>query len=249
MRAVVVGILCALFLASVGVRAQQERPTPAPIVDAADEAWQVNGEPLLLDGLVFAAAGPDRFFDGNLMVRSGVYRGIPVYQDKTLEPWSVVYVPVAGHQMRPYERLRIGQLAGTAGSRTPSVPAPLTAQSEDEALLAAATSSTAVGTSGIAPPVAPLTATETSRREETRGPEKPPARAAGSTAREPNGIYIEFDDARWYGSGSPVSFSASLFVPMGTYLGIVVYRLKTDRENRIWVPVVPGGPLAPYSKR
>src|SRR5688572_33397323 len=56
------------------------------------------------------------------MVRVGHYNGVPLYADTTLEPHSIVFVPVGRGQMQPYERLRAGDLAGTSGSRLPSFP-------------------------------------------------------------------------------------------------------------------------------
>ena len=61
-------------------------------------------------------------FDGKVMAPVGVYQRVPVYADVTLEPYSVVYVPVARNQLRVYERRRDGELAATTGSRTPSFP-------------------------------------------------------------------------------------------------------------------------------
>ncbi len=55
------------------------------------------------------------FFSGDQMVRTGYYNGVPLYADTTIEPYSVVLVPVGRGQMRPYERIRDGELAGTTG--------------------------------------------------------------------------------------------------------------------------------------
>jgi len=96
-------------------------PTPPPQVTANAE-WQVSGEPIFYTGDFYYRTGPDVFFDGNVMKRTGVNRGVPLYEDSTLEPYSIVYVPVGRNLMRPYERRRAGQLAGTVGSRTPSFP-------------------------------------------------------------------------------------------------------------------------------
>ena len=56
------------------------------------------------------------------MMQQGVYQGVPIYADVTLQPFSVVYVPITRSTMRAYERKREGDLAGTTGSRTPSFP-------------------------------------------------------------------------------------------------------------------------------
>ena len=47
------------------------------------------------------------------MVRSGTYGNVPIYVRTTQEPGSIIYVPLAGGLMRPYERPRSGDLAGT----------------------------------------------------------------------------------------------------------------------------------------
>jgi hypothetical protein len=249
MRTFMLAVFVAVAIPALPARAQLNlQPTPPPIVDAANEAWQIAGEPLLMDGLIYIPSGPERFFDGNVMVRTGAYRGIPLYQDRTLEPASIVYVPISGNQVRPYERRRAGELAQTVGSRTPGFPVqPASATSEPDfrAIVAA---SRPVATAGLEYPEAAgpaITAAATSAAAARRTG----VAVTTSNANASNGIYIEFDGARWYGSGRAVSFSPGLFVPAGTYSGVPVYRLTTDHRDRIWVPVVAGGPLAPYSKR
>ena len=241
MRSLLLSVFVVGLAAAAG--AQQLTPEPAPLVDASHEPWQIQSEPLLVDGLVYLPSGPNRFFDPNLMTRTGVYRGIPIYQDRSLEPYSIVYVPIGGGQMRPYERRRTGDLAGTTGSRMPSFPVEATGTPSDEDRIVAASGSWATGTTLPAQPPPPAAAVETPSATELM-----PLVAKPRPLKEPNGIYIEFNGAKWYGSGRPVSYS-TLFEQIGTYSGVPVYRLKTDHRDRVWVPVVPGGPLAPYSKR
>ena len=80
------------------------QPTPPPIVTAESTTWFQNGEPVTWDGSVFVVSGARRPFDGNVMVRSGIFRGIPLYTDATLEANTVVLVPMPGGWMQPYER-------------------------------------------------------------------------------------------------------------------------------------------------
>src|SRR4029079_355600 len=80
---------------------------------------------------------------GYQMVRSGSYRGIPLYIDSTIEPYSIVFVPLTGGRMQPYERRRTGNLAGTTGSRAPSLPTQIATEM--------------IGTSGVAQAPAPPT--------------------------------------------------------------------------------------------
>src|SRR5258705_10623805 len=123
MRRVLSWILLTLLLVAAPAAAQiQSRPTDAPIVTAENEAWYVNGEPIQFAGDLFYQAGADVFFNGNTMVRSGNFNGVPLYTDTTREPYSVVFVPIGRGLMQPYERPRQGNLAGTTASRTPSFP-------------------------------------------------------------------------------------------------------------------------------
>jgi hypothetical protein len=239
-------LLLSVFVATVlalsqTMRAQFLFQETEPRVDAAQEQWQISGEPIFVDGLIYYPSGPDRFFDGNVMSRTGSYRGIPVYQDRTIEPNSIVFVPLGNRRMRPYERRRTGELAGTSGSRAPSFPvgtsSPLEPAPTDAELAGAA----AIGTGGSrpAPPqaTAPVVSQTPKRLESIPEP----------TGR--SGIFINFEDARWYGSGAPLPYSSDSFTPVGNYNGFVVYRMKNDPRDRVWVPVVEGGPLAQYSKR
>src|SRR5688572_20311342 len=98
------------------------RPTEAPIVTAENDAWYRRGEPVVVSGEFYYPAGPVVFFNGNVMVRTAHYNGVPLYSDTTLEPHSVVLLPIGRGMMQPYERVRDGDLAGTSGSRAPSFP-------------------------------------------------------------------------------------------------------------------------------
>src|SRR5215210_6499299 len=102
-------ILLTWVLAASPAAAQiQSRPTDAPIVTADNESWYVNREAIQFAGDLYFPAGATVFFNGNTMVRSGHYNGVPLYSDTTVEPYSLVYVPVARGLMQPYERPRQG---------------------------------------------------------------------------------------------------------------------------------------------
>jgi hypothetical protein len=64
-----------------------------------------------------------------------------------------------------------------------------------------------------------------------------------------NGVWLEFNGARWYSNGPASSFSLDRFEPVGEYHGFPVYRDKTSGTDDIWVSVVKEGPVAPYAKR
>src|ERR671924_587657 len=103
-----------LFLAAAPLAAQiQSRPTDPPIVTAVNESWYQLREPIQFAGELYYPAGPTVFFNGNSMVRTGHYNGVPLYADTTVEPYSIVYVPIAGGLMQPYERVRRGELASS----------------------------------------------------------------------------------------------------------------------------------------
>src|SRR5436190_1682286 len=117
-----------LLLASPVHGQVQNRPTDPPIVTAVNESWYQLREPVQFAGDVYYPAGPAIFFDGNVMVRTGHYNGVPLYANTTLEPYSVVLVPISRGLMQPYERRRRGDVAGTTGSRAPSFPVGLGGQ-------------------------------------------------------------------------------------------------------------------------
>jgi hypothetical protein len=248
----------AVLIPNIG-NAQLIQPTPPPLVTAASASWQINGEPVFFSGQFYYPAGPTVYFDGNVMVRSGVYQMVPLYSDTTIEPFSVVFVPVGGKVMRPYERKRDGQLAGTVGSRAPSFPI----QRDAEVSLAA-------GRPGIQmPPMSvgePVAIAESARPVGTVGTMVPsavssapapmversrPRRSAIESipaARSNAGIWIEYDGARWRNAGAAMSYEPDRFAPIGEYRGFPVYRDKVSTADRIYVAAVQDGPLVPYKR-
>src|SRR4051794_11199520 len=124
MRAIVLGVFLsvAVLIPKMSTAQVYRSPTAAPAVTAAGTHWFGAGDPIFYAGNFYFPAGPSVFFDGNVMNRTGNYYGVPLYEDATLEPYSIVYVPIGGTLMRPYERRREGELVGTVGSRMPSFP-------------------------------------------------------------------------------------------------------------------------------
>src|SRR5688572_3085929 len=118
--------LLAMLVAAPAAAQIQSRPTDPPLVTAANESWYQLREPVQFAGDLYYPAGAVQFFNGNTMVRTGHYNGVPLYADATVEPYSVILVPVSRGLMQPYEKLRRGDLAGTTGSRAPSFPVQLT---------------------------------------------------------------------------------------------------------------------------
>ncbi len=124
MRAAVLGVFLFLstLMPTIGTAQVYRSATPAPQVTAAGADWQAQREPIYFAGNTYYPTGPNVFFDQWVMSRTGTYKGVPLYMDSTLQPYSIIYVPIGGNLLRPYERRRDGELAGTVGNRMPSFP-------------------------------------------------------------------------------------------------------------------------------
>lgn len=246
------------------------RPTPAPIVTANEETWFLSGEPITVEGSFYYPAGPQVFFDANRMVRSGSYRGVPLYADTTLEPYMKVFVPLSGGLMQPYERRRAGDLAGSTGSEAPSFPVSTAAEA------APAEPAPIESVQAPAPPMlgetsdraqarAMTDAAEATRRagqrsQTIRGREVPvssagripPQRDLVQLGVKPlglNEVYVEYEGARWRSAGRAIALSSDRFVQVGTYHDFPVYAEKNDAQapRTIYLPS-RSGLIAPYER-
>ena len=249
-------IAAATFLALIPVTAGAQavlQPAPAPVVTAESTTWFQAAQPIESNGALYYQAGAVRFFDRNQMVRSGSFNGIPLYTDTTLEPNSVVFVPLSGGRMQPYERQRTGDLTGTIGSLATALPPvtptaatapepirqamapPAFAAPYDPALVAPVTGDASIGS--IPQPTAVGT---TGRSVPTRA----------TTLHPPTGlnsIWINFDGKRWVSRGKAIDYDAASLMQVGTYHGWSVYTRNGDRST-IYIPTTPGR-LAPYTAR
>jgi hypothetical protein len=231
--------------------------TPPPAITAANSPWQPGGEPILHAGNYYYPAGPTVFFDGRVMVQVDTWFGVPLYEDSTLEPYSIVYLPIGGHQMRPYERRREGELAGTVGSRVPSFPVE---RHRQPALLAAA------DTMRVAPPSARDRSDSLTGRLNADARTPAPSSqdntfvAHGAVTISPrdqtlddrrpyNGLWIEIDGVRWYSGGPAQIYDADRFERSADYRGFPVYRERSGPADRIFVTTTMGGLLAPFDRR
>jgi hypothetical protein len=261
-----VGVLAALVLlvsavAGRGVAAQVTyQPTPEPAVTAENERWYLEVEPITYSGAFYYPTGPQVYFNRHEMVRSGSYDGVPIYVRPTIDAFSVVYVPLPGGRMQPYERRREGELAGTTGNVAPSFPVATASEGYREPgpgnVPEAAGPPTFIGS-------APVSTAPSAPRGGPAGmagaPDTSAAEPVGTTgplasARRPqglNGIFIEYDGSRWFSSGSAVEFDPGRFTPVGEYRGFTVYAARGDRSGTIYLPVAEGASalLAPYSRR
>ena len=238
----------------------QSRPTDAPVVTAANESWYVSGEPLQFAGDLYYPAGAIVFFNGNTMVRSGTYNGVPLYTDTTLQPYSIVYVPIQRGLLQPYERPRRGALAGTLASRTPSFPVRITSTAFGSfgVLPQAAAAPTALpepidAISGytpeeppaaVLPLVAPL-ANTTSTNAATANTDTGMTFATIGRPTSNDGVWILYLGEKWISAGPAVSITPESFRVVGTYGGFPVFSRNDGSEQVIYVPT-RAGLAAPY---
>jgi hypothetical protein len=232
-------LFVAVLLPTTGNAQAFQFRTPPPEVSAAGAPWQIDGEPVMVNGITYYATHGFRFFDGQIMSQAGTYERVPVYTDVTLEPNSEIYVPIGNGRLRVYERRRDGELAGTTGSHVPAFPAEAPAAAPREA---------SVGTAGSSVPAiaregAPVLPPDTSTPRRTSILTSV-TRPSGSM----NGVWLEFAGARWYSDGPAVPYAPERFERAGEYRGFPVYRDRTSPRDRIWVAVVQDGPLAPYAR-
>ena len=230
------------------------RPTPVPIVTAENEFWYLEGEPITFSGSIYYPAGPEIYFIPYEMVRSGEFRGIPLYSRTTIEPFSKVFVPLPGGRMLPYERRRAGDLAGTAGSTVPAFP--IVNPSEEAmdpttyGIAQAAVSPTMLTqTIGADVPAAGRAAAPVA----TTGTTYEPPRGPLVSARLPQGlnsVFVTYGDKQWFSSGQAVLLDQSRFRRVGDLNGFAVYAREGD-ENTIYVAVTTQTDtlVAPYRAR
>jgi hypothetical protein len=230
----------------------QSRPTDPPLVTAANESWFVLREPVQFAGDLYYPAGAAVFFNGNTMVRTGHYNGVPLYADTTLEPFSIVLVPVSRGTLQPYARLRLDGTVGTTGIRPllMAAVAPTSPPLSPGAISVFTPESTAivpaprpaivvrddsvpvtevVGTTGIA-----------ATRRQTAVPVV--------SLRQPesnDGVWIMFGGEKWVSAGTAVPLVAADFVRVGDYSGFPVFARRDFAQEIIYLPS-RAGLVAPY---
>ncbi|HET9272411.1 MAG TPA: hypothetical protein VFO31_29740 [Vicinamibacterales bacterium] len=266
MRAILVTSL--LTVLAVPAAAQMiSRPTDAPQVSAAGESWYRLREPIQYAGELYYPAGASVFFNGNSMVRTGHYNGVPLYADATRDPYSLVLVPIGGGQLQPYERRRRGDLAGSTGTTLPSFPIALRPDGPVVPMAAGAPTNLPLSTGAIStftpevtPPVVYLPAVATAAApacscEPTAVPATavvpplPTDRVAVLSARRPDnndGVWIRFDNATWVSTGAAEPRTTA-FTQVGEHAGFAVFR-KQDGGDVIYLQSREGV-LAPYRRK
>jgi hypothetical protein len=251
--------------------------TPPPFATAENESWYLNGSPISLNGTVYYPSGPILHFNRNEMLPTGIFEHIPIYSRTTQEPGSIVYVPLPGGLVKPYERRRAGDLAGTSGSTAPGFPVVLPAEQSRNPAIAfeqaaariavpreVATAGfmygarqtgpeSALGTGEAPAPVGTGGAAAVEAAAERYGA-VPTVRGPFQTARRPvglNGLFIEFQGRKWFSAGPAVEFAADMFTRIGDYQGFAIYQEHGAGQGVIYVPVTAGTPglLVPYKAR
>lgn len=235
------------------------QPTPPPLVTAENEPWYANAEPIFFAGNLYDPSGAKTHFNGNEMVLSGLHRSIPMYIRPTVEPNRVLYVPLSGGLMQPYERRRT-DIAGKVGSSTPSfpiLPSEPSAGVSPQAAAPAAVIAAAIPAAPVvvtAPPVRPAPARVVAREAVgTSGLMAAPRRPATTAVRPTglNGVFVEFNDVRWFSSGPATAFDPALYTRVGQHHGFPVYTRKDGAGATIYIPMILDKTdfVAPYSRR
>ena len=236
-----------LLLSTPALAQVNSRPTDPPIVTAENESWYRLGEPLTFAGSFYYAAGAVTFFNGNVMVRTGHYNGVPLYADTTLEPYSIVFVPIGRGQMQPYERVRDGELAGTSGSRPPSFPG--RSYRGGDVLLAAPGAPTnaplPIGAIGVFTPDAGVAATTgLSPAPPAIAPSEPSQLRPGKPFRY-DSISVQFNGAKWVMAGPSVTARPAAVRQIAEYMGFPVYAAPGREQELIYIPITESR-LAPF---
>ena len=223
-----IGLVVALIVPAISSgQGLSQQPTPPPTVTAESEPWFAARAPLLFGGTLYYPAGPQVHFNQNEMVRTGYFGAIPVYVRTTIEPGSVIFVPLSGGLMQPYERRRSSELPGTEGSERRAAPAFDSSPTTFADAVQNPPPPRAVGTSGMI----------------RKDPLASAARPVGL-----NGVFVTFDNQRWFSSGEAVPFEVGTFRPIGSLGGFAVYS-HPAHPGTIYIPVAKEAAalVAPYS--
>jgi len=257
-------LLCASFavsLCAARVHTQIKlQPTPEPRVTAENEPWFQIREPVIFAGEYYYPGGPAIHFLANEMVPSGLYRGVPLYSRTTIEPNSVVFVPIGGGMMQPYERRRTGDLVGTTGSAVPSLPVDMSPTSSAPRTIQAA-GPPVVSSQPVEEPPAGAYASDLLTRSRETG--KAPAASTSSAARVSSsssikprkadtskGIFVEFQNERWYSTGRPQALDPASLKRVGELNGFPVFTTRDSINATIYIPIAKDADAyASYSKR
>jgi hypothetical protein len=231
--------------------------TPLPTVTAENERWYLNGEPITYAGNLYVPSGAQIYFNANEMVRSGFYMGVPLYTRTTLEPYSIVFVPLAGGRMQPYERPRTGELTGTAGSTPSALPAaeqtvppgglaPQAAgpPSQTTQVMAMQLPRPQVIAPAVPEGLPPSAVASSGSAVGTGGRTSAPTHTRiGGRPQGTNSIFVEYEGRRWYPIGWPQPVDTSRLERVGELKGFPVWGNAPD-PTVLFIPVTHGSTLA-----
>lgn len=237
-------VLAVLFAAASAPAQSFSVPTPAPVVSAVGHDWYDQRLPVFYAGDRYYPAGPRYHFDPNVMVPAGSFDGVPLYVDTSVAPYSQILVPIGGGLVQPYERRRIGALAGTTGSHAPEFPVDIVPWEEQPAdqYPAQAGEPPRYPSPDVEMQVRETAADVEARRELLRLP------GHIETILVPDGnrgIWIRYEGQRWIISGKAVRFDGGRFTKIGEYYGFPVFAVRGTDE--IFIPAWPGM-LSVYKK-
>lgn len=234
MRPRIFGPLAVLLLCATAALAQVNyAPTPPPDTAANDRSWYRDGDPIPFAGDLYYQTGPTVYFNGNTMVPTGSYDGVTLYADTTLEPYSMVFVPVGGNLLRPYAALRAAHLAGTAGSRVPAFAEEQRPTRRQRERIAR-------------PPEPPIPPEE---REMNRPFEERGGGLLMETVRKPQdnaGMWVSFRGRRWMQAGESTILDPARLTRVGEYYGLPVYA-DAATPYVVYIPF-RGNVVAPFRR-
>jgi len=223
----------------------QSRATDPPLVTAANESWFLLREPVQFAGDLYYPAGAAVFFNGNTMVRSGHYNGVPLYADATVEPFSMVLVPAGRGLMQPYGRLRPAAQTVLMAAVPPTAP-PLS-----PGAISVYTPETA-GTVGVVVPAVARRFADVPLTDVvgTTGYTAAPLRQAVPvvSVRRPesnDGVWIMFGGEKWVSAGAAIAGDADDLMQVGEYAGFPVFARRDLTQEVIYLPS-RAGLMAPY---
>jgi hypothetical protein len=152
---------------------------------------------------------------------------VPLYTDTTIEPYSIVYVPIQRGLMQPYERPRQGVLAGTVASRTPSFPVRITSSTLLPQAPAAPTALPApIGAisvytpepppTAVLPIVAPLAITTSAGLTTQPRSDTSVSFATIGRPTSNDGVWIRYLGEKWTSAGAAVPITPDSFRVVGS---------------------------------
>jgi hypothetical protein len=214
-------------------------------VTAANESWYLLREPVQFAGDLYYPAGAAVFFNGNTMVRSGHYNGVPLYADATVEPFSMVLVPAGRGLMQPYVRPRPASptvlMAAVAPTALPVSPGAISVYTPESDRAAG------VGAPSVARRDANVALTDViGTTRYAAAPLRPTVPVVSVRRPESNdGVWIMFGGEKWVSAGAAIPGGAADLMQVGEYAGFPVFAGRHLTQEVIYLPS-RAGLMAPY---